>query len=175
MLTLPVALTSHAGPFRLREASAADLDALIALLSNDPVSVARGDAGSSADRDAFARGLAAIDADPRNAQLVAERDGELVATLQLTTIPGLSRRGATRLQVEAVHVRDDLRSDGIGSALMRWVSEVAAPSLGADLIQLTSDNARVDAHRFYERLGFAKSHTGFKLPIETARSTLPRR
>ncbi|MGO1236124.1 MAG: GNAT family N-acetyltransferase [Microbacterium gubbeenense] len=171
MLTLPVALTSHAGPFRLREASAADLDALIALLSNDPVSVARGDAGSSADRDAYAQGLAGIDADPRNTQLVAERDGDVVAMLQLTAIPGLARRGATRLQVEAVRVREDVRSTGIGSALMRWVSDVAAPALRADLIQLTSDSARVDAHCFYERLGYAKSHTGFKLPVEAARSS----
>ena len=175
MLALPVELSSRSGRFRVREATAEDLDALVSLLTSDPVSAARGDAGSAADRDAFARGLAAIDADPRNAQLVAERDRELVATLQLTTIPGLSRRGATRLQVEAVHVRDDLRSEGIGSALMRWVSDVAAPSLGADFIQLTSDNARVDAHRFYERLGFAKSHTGFKLPVGAARSTSPRR
>jgi hypothetical protein len=32
-------------------------------------------------------------------------------------------------------------------------------------VQLTSDNTRTDAHRFYERLGFARSHTGFKIQL----------
>ncbi|WP_110590513.1 GNAT family N-acetyltransferase [Microbacterium suaedae] len=164
-LALPVELSGSASAFTLREARGDDLDALIGLIANDPVSAARGDVASADDRDAYARGLAEIAADPRNAQLVAERDGELVATLQLTVIPGLARRGATRLQVETVRVRHDLRSAGIGAALMRWVSDEAAPTLGANLIQLTSDAARSDAHRFYVRLGYAPSHIGFKLSV----------
>jgi GNAT superfamily N-acetyltransferase len=69
--------------------------------------------------------------------------------------------GATRLQIEAVRVRNDLRSSGIGSAMIRWAMD-AAPGLGAGIVQLTSDRARTDAHRFYERLGFVPSHLGFK-------------
>ncbi len=73
----------------------------------------------------------------------------------------MARRGTTRLLVEAVRVRSDVRSGGIGGALMNWVTQVAAPTLDAGLIQLTSDAARSDAHRFYERLGFTGSHIGF--------------
>lgn len=97
------------------------------------------------------------------ALLVAEDpSGAVVAMLQLTRIPGLARRGATRLLVEAVRVRADRRSAGVGGALLGWVTDVAAPALGAGLVQLTSDAARTDAHRFYERLGFVGSHVGFK-------------
>ncbi|WP_156760529.1 GNAT family N-acetyltransferase [Microbacterium karelineae] len=164
-LALPTELASRAGAFTLRAARDGDLDALIALIANDPVSAARGDVGSSEDRDDYARALGEIGADPRNTQLVAELGGEVIATMQLTVLPGLARQGASRLQVETVRVRDDLRSEGIGAALMRWASDVAAPALGARLIQLTSDAARTDAHRFYERLGYAPSHIGFKLSV----------
>lgn len=91
--------------------------------------------------------------------------GEPIATMQLTRIPGLTRRGATRLLIEAVRVSSAHRSSGIGSAMMTWVVEVAAPAAGATLVQLTSDAARVDAHRFYERLGFVGSHRGFKYQL----------
>ncbi|KQY96247.1 transcriptional regulator [Microbacterium sp. Root53] len=164
-LELPAGLSARDGAFILRAAEPSDADALIALISSDPISAARGDVASAADRDAYVGALEAIQEDPRNLQLVAERDGGVIATLQLTLIPGLARRGALRLQVETVRVRDDLRSAGIGGAMMRWVSEVAAPALGARMIQLTSDAARIDAHRFYERLGYAPSHVGFKLSL----------
>lgn len=104
-------------------------------------------------------------ADGSNDLLVAEHDGAVVGTFQLTRIPGMSRRGATRLLVEAVRVSSRLRSSGVGSALMRWVTDVAAVDLGTPMVQLTSDAQRVDAHRFYERLGFAGSHKGFKYSV----------
>jgi GNAT superfamily N-acetyltransferase len=85
--------------------------------------------------------------------------------MQLTRIPGMARRGATRLLIEAVRVHSGRRSDGIGSAMMTWVTTVAAPASGASLVQLTSDEARKDAHRFYERLGFIGSHRGFKFHL----------
>jgi GNAT superfamily N-acetyltransferase len=88
-----------------------------------------------------------------------------MGTFQLTRIPGMARQGSTRLLVEAVRVRSDLRSGGIGGAMMRWVTDVAAPALGVSLVQLTSDAARTDAHRFYERLGFTGSHVGFKYRV----------
>ncbi|PYY49289.1 GNAT family N-acetyltransferase [Curtobacterium sp. MCLR17_043] len=165
-LALPVRLTTRSGELTLRNATEADLDALMTLLSDDPISAARGDVAASEDRPQYAEALRSIVDDPTNALLVAEdADGRLVGTLQLTRIPGMARRGATRLLVEAVRVSSALRSGGIGSALMRWVTDVAAPALRAPLVQLTSDAARTDAHRFYERLGFTGSHVGFKYRV----------
>ncbi|OII06617.1 GNAT family N-acetyltransferase [Curtobacterium sp. MCBA15_005] len=165
-LALPVRLTTRSGEVTLRNATEADLDALMTLLSDDPISAARGDVAAPADRPQYAEALRSIVDDPANALLVAEDpDGQLVGTLQLTRIPGMARRGATRLLVEAVRVSSALRSGGIGSALMRWVTDVAAPALGTPLVQLTSDAARTEAHRFYERLGFTGSHVGFKYRV----------
>ena len=92
---------------------------------------------------------------------MGERDGEVVAMLQLTLIPGLSRGGMRRALVEAVRVRSDLRSRGIGEALMQQV-EGRAKAAGCGLIQLTTDKKRPAAHRFYGRLGYVASHLGMK-------------
>ncbi|MEG8034696.1 GNAT family N-acetyltransferase [Sphingomonas sp. LR61] len=165
-LTLPVRLSARAGSVVVRNAADGDLDALMALLSDDPISAARGDVAAPEDCPQYAAALRSITDDPANALLVAEDEsGRLVGTLQLTRIPGMARRGSTRLLVEAVRVSSALRSGGIGSALMRWVTDVAAPDLGTPLVQLTSDAARTDAHRFYERLGFTASHVGFKYRV----------
>jgi GNAT superfamily N-acetyltransferase len=165
-LSLPVTLDPPAGPVRLRLATVDDVESILELLADDPVSAARGDTASPEDRAAYTAAFHSIDADPSNALLVvAAPRGDVVATMQLTVIPGMARVGATRLQVEAVRVRSDLRSSGIGGAMMRWVTDVAAPQLGTPLVQLTSDEARTDAHRFYERLGFAPSHQGFKFTV----------
>ncbi|MDQ0726403.1 GNAT family N-acetyltransferase [Microbacterium sp. W4I20] len=164
-LPLPHVLESRIGDATLRRATPEDADAVIALLADDPVSAARGDVASEEDRPAYVAGLREILADPSNDLLVAERDGVIVGTLQLTSIPGMARRGARRLLVEAVRVRSDLRSSGIGSGIMRWVSDSAAPALGAAMVQLTSDASRIDAHRFYEHLGYVGSHKGFKYAV----------
>lgn len=165
-LVLPVELEARIGAVTVRPADPSDLDALMELLADDPVSAARGDVAAPGDRARYADALAAIQAEPSNALLVAvDGEGTLVATLQLTRIPGMARRGASRLLVEAVRVRSDLRSTGIGTALMRWVMEDVARVLDCALVQLTSDAARVDAHRFYERLGFTGSHLGFKYAV----------
>ena len=95
---------------------------------------------------------------------MAERAGRTVGTLQLTLVPGLSRTGSTRAIIEAVRVHADDRGSGLGTELIRWAVE-RARELGADLVQLTSDATRTDAHRFYERLGFAPSHLGFKMTL----------
>ncbi|SFR70688.1 Ribosomal protein S18 acetylase RimI [Agromyces sp. CF514] len=168
-LDLPATLDTRTGTVLLRRADPADLDALMALLSDDPISASRGDVASSDDEPAYRAALEEILRDAGNDLLVVEgHAGELAATMQLTRIPGMARRGSTRLLVEAVRVRSDLRSAGIGGAMMRWVTEVAAPALGSSLVQLTSDAARVDAHRFYERLGFVGSHIGFKYRVRGA-------
>ena len=163
ILSLPVSLEIRGDAILLRRASVRDLDSLMALLSDDPVSASRGDSAAEIDRPAYQDALEQIVTDPANEILLAiDGAGCAVGTLQLTRIPGMARRGSTRLLVEAVRVRSDLRSAGIGGAMMRWVMDVAAVELEANLIQLTSDAARVDAHRFYERLGFVASHVGFK-------------
>ncbi|WCD92983.1 GNAT family N-acetyltransferase [Microbacterium sp. nov. GSS16] len=161
-LPLPHPVDSRVGHAMLRRATRDDADGIIALLADDPISASRGDEASDDDRAAYLTALDEILAEPSNDLLIVDLDGAIVGTLQLTSIPGMARQGARRLLVEAVRVRSDLRSGGIGSALMRWVSEDAAPALGAAMVQLTSDAARTDAHRFYERLGYIGSHVGFK-------------
>lgn len=164
-LPLPHPIASRIGSATVRRATSGDADAVIALLADDPISAARGDVASEEDRPAYTAALEEILAEPSNDLLVVELDGAIVGTLQLTSIPGMARRGARRLLVEAVRVRSDLRSSGIGSGLMRWVSDSAAPALGAAMVQLTSDASRVDAHRFYEHLGYVGSHKGFKYSV----------
>jgi len=164
-LQLPRSLESRIGPVTIRRADAGDLEAILALMHDDPISAARGDRPEPGDEAGYAIALAAIVDDTRNELIVAEVSGEVVATMQLTSIPGLSRRGSTRLLVEAVRVASKLRSSGVGSAMMRWVTDVAAPAVEASIVQLTSDAARSDAHRFYLRLGFVDSHVGFKYQV----------
>ncbi|MCS5716095.1 GNAT family N-acetyltransferase [Herbiconiux sp. CPCC 205716] len=165
-LDLPAALATPDGAVTLRRADVGDLDALMRLLADDAVSASRGDLADAADAPAYRAGLVDTLGDPSNDLLVVVgADEEVVAMMQLTRIPGLARRGATRVLIEAVRVSSARRSSGIGSAMMRWSTQVAAPALGAALVQLTSDEARTDAHRFYERLGFVGSHRGFKFRV----------
>ena len=158
-------LALPSGSVALRRATIDDLPAIISLLADDPISAARGDVAGADDLPAYQRAFAAIDGDPAQQLLVVTSDaGDVLGTMQLTVIPGLARVGASRLQIEAVRVRSDQRDRGIGGAMMRWAL-AEAPALGATLVQLTSDAARVDAHRFYERLGFTASHVGFKYSV----------
>jgi GNAT superfamily N-acetyltransferase len=112
--------------------------------------------------EAYERAFADIDADPRHVLIVADNDGDVVACMQITYIPGLGRHGAERSLVEAVRVRSDRRGHGLGSRLATWAIEQAR-SRSCALVQLTSDKSRSDAHRFYARLGFVTSHEGMKL------------
>ena len=98
---------------------------------------------------------------PNQVLAVAERAGEVVGTLQLTLIPGLSHQGALRGQIEAVRVRVDERRSGLGTVLIEWAVEESARR-GAAMVQLTSSTSRKGAHAFYEALGFQASHVGFK-------------
>jgi GNAT superfamily N-acetyltransferase len=106
-----------------------------------------------------------VAADPGQHLVVAERDGTVVGTLQLSVIPGLSRRGATRSVIEGVRVARTERGTGLGTELVTWAVEESR-RLGCTLVQLTSDASRTDARRFYERLGFVASHVGFKLQLD---------
>ncbi|QMU68010.1 GNAT family N-acetyltransferase [Streptacidiphilus sp. P02-A3a] len=144
-----------------RTAAAEDLPAIVALLADDPLGALR---ESPEDLAPYRAAYARIAADPGQHLLVAERDGQVVGTLQLTLIPGLARQGSTRALIEAVRVGSAERGSGLGTALVTHAVEEAR-RLGADLVQLTSDASRTDAHRFYERLGFTASHLGFKLNL----------
>lgn len=152
------------GPFTLRNAEASDVGSIVGLMAADSLRSSV-DSAAIEDRDPYDRAFQAIDADP--AQLlvaVVTTANEVVATMQLTFIPGLARGGATRLQIEAVRVRSDLRSNGLGGAMITWAI-TEGRRRGAQLVQLTSDGSRVAAHRFYQRLGFEASHVGFKLQL----------
>lgn len=166
-LPLPTTVEPRSGAIVLRRAAGSDLEAVVDFLYDDPISRARGDAADDADGPEYERALREILADARNELVVAVNSaGVIVATVQLTTIPGLSRRAATRMLVEAVRVAPDVRSSGIGSALMTWVTRVAAPAAGARVVQLTSDASRTAARRFYLRNGFTDSHIGFKFLVQ---------
>jgi GNAT superfamily N-acetyltransferase len=103
--------------------------------------------------------------DPNNRLLVAAQDGELVGTLQITFIRGLSRKGAKRAQIEAVRVAASHRGKGLGREIFMAAIELSR-SEGCSLVQLTTDKKRADAHRFYENLGFVASHEGMKLSLD---------
>ncbi|MFF5210257.1 GNAT family N-acetyltransferase [Streptosporangium sp. NPDC000396] len=137
-----------------------DLPLIVAMIADDSIAAVRtGDFGPE-HRAAFE----AIEADPNNELIVAELDGEVVGTMQLTYIPGISRRGATRLQIEAVRIASHLRGQGLGRKMMEWAVD-RGRARGCVMVQLTTDKARKDAHRFYDSLGFVASHEGYKLTL----------
>ncbi|WP_122616534.1 GNAT family N-acetyltransferase [Streptomyces sp. Tu 4128] len=149
------------GDLEIRRTTAADIPAVVAMLADDPLGAQR---ESPDDLDPYLAALERLDADPNQHVVVAVRDSRVVGTLQLTIVPGLSRRGATRSIIEGVRVHADERGSGLGTQLIEWAIDESRRQ-GCQLVQLTSDKTRIDAHRFYERLGFSSSHTGFKLQL----------
>lgn len=147
---------------RFRKAVETDLPAIIDMLSDDELGIGR-EKGSS-DMDPYRRAFSEIDADHNQFLCVVESEGHIVGSLQLTFIPGLSRSGAKRGQIEAVRVARGHRNEGIGRAMFDWAIKQCRASNCA-LVQLTSDKARADAHQFYEQLGFEASHVGYKLKL----------
>jgi GNAT superfamily N-acetyltransferase len=146
---------------RVRPATAEDLPALVALLADDPLGKQR---ERATDPNSYQEAFELIDSDPAHLLVVAVDGDEVVGTLQLSFVPGLSRGGALRGQVEGVRVRGDRRDAGLGRALFRWAVEESRRR-GCALVQLTTDRSRADAHRFYEALGFVHSHAGYKLAL----------
>ncbi|MGW2713575.1 GNAT family N-acetyltransferase [Streptomyces argyrophyllae] len=145
----------------IRAATADDLPAIVAMLADDPLGVQRESPG---DLTPYRNALERLAADPHQHVVVAVREGRVIGTLQLTIIPGLSHKGATRALIEAVRIHADERGSGLGSRLIEWAIDTSR-QLGCQMVQLTSDKTRTDAHRFYERLGFTASHEGFKLRL----------
>ncbi|NUS41233.1 MAG: GNAT family N-acetyltransferase [Terrabacter sp.] len=146
----------------IRPATRDDVPAIVALLADDALGAGRED---PTDMQVYDTAYDRVVADPGQHLVVAERHGAVVGTLQLSLVPGLSRRGATRTIIEGVRVARGERGSGLGTELVTWAVEESR-RLGAVLVQLTSDASRTDARRFYERLGFVASHVGFKLPLD---------
>jgi GNAT superfamily N-acetyltransferase len=148
----------------LRDARREDVPAIVRMLADDTLGRTREDmeeSSSSAYYDAFDE----LARDRNNRLMVAELDGHVVGTLQLTFIRGLSRKGARRAQIEAVRIAPEHRGKGLGEEIIRAAIEIARGA-GCSMVQLTTDKRRSDAHRFYARLGFVASHEGMKLALE---------
>jgi len=147
-----------------RNASSTDLPAIITLLVDDPIGATREVASGEIDQ-AYLEAFAAIEADPNQLLAVAvDDDGKVIGCLQLSFIPGLSRKGIWRGQIESVRIAAGHRGGGLGAAMIEWAVEQAKEK-GCGLVQLTSDKRRPDAIRFYERQGFVASHEGLKLDL----------
>ncbi|MDA5142143.1 MULTISPECIES: GNAT family N-acetyltransferase [Streptomyces] len=149
------------GDLDIRPATAEDVPAVVAMLADDPLGAQR---ESPDDLEPYLAAFERLTTDPNQHLVVAVRDGRVVGTLQLTIVPGLSRRGATRSIIEGVRIHGDERGSGLGTQLIEWAIDESRRQ-DCSLVQLTSDKTRTDAHRFYERLGFTASHTGFKLQL----------
>jgi GNAT superfamily N-acetyltransferase len=148
----------------LREARREDLPAIVRMLADDPLGKKRHRVEHPLPQDYYAA-FDAIAASPSNGLYVAEIDGEIAGTLQLTFIPGLDYVGSERMQIEAVRVARQRRNAGLGKAMIAQAIAIARRR-GCQRVELTSSASRKDAHRFYEGLGFAASHVGMKLMLK---------
>ena len=147
----------------IRRAIEADVAAIVAMLADDALGRAREDASLPLAQpylDAFA----AIERDPNQLLAVMTDGDDVIGTLQITFLAGLSLRGAWRGQIEAVRVASGRRGEGLGQRLLEWAIDKCRER-GCRIVQLTTNKSRTDAHRFYERLGFKASHIGYKLEL----------
>ena len=149
-----------------RDATLDDLPAIVAMLADDIKGAAREDASLPLD-PGYLAAFAAITAAPNMRLVVAELEGRVVGTVQIAVLPGLSRKGASRGYLEAVRISSDLRGEGLGAELVSWAVDYCRAA-GCGMVQLTTQRDRVDAHRFYERLGWERSHIGYKLHLGTS-------
>jgi len=147
----------------IRKAVAADVAAIVAMLADDALGAKREDA-SVPLRDSYRNAFAAIDADRNQLLAVVEQESEIIGCMQISFIPGLSRMGMWRGQIESVRIASHIRGGGIGRRMIEWAIE-RCRERGCRLVQLTTDKARSDALRFYQSLGFVDSHEGLKLSL----------
>lgn len=144
-----------------RRAVESDLSKIIALLADDVLGSSR-EVQTPEVAHRYRLAFAEIQADPNQFLCVVENNGDLVGTLQLSFIPGLARGGAKRGQIEAVRIASERRGGELGKAMFEWAIEQCRERR-CSIVQLTTDKTRVDAHRFYDRLGFEATHVGYKL------------
>lgn len=143
-----------------REAVAGDIPAIVAMLADDPLGRLRENPALPLD-ERYYKAFEAINSTPLEKLIVAELAGEIIGTMQISFLPGLSRMGMMRAQVEAVRVRLGYRDRGFGTAMIDHAIELAREA-GCGVVQLTTDKSRREAHIFYEKLGFEASHLGYK-------------
>ncbi|WP_129155671.1 GNAT family N-acetyltransferase [Bosea sp. Tri-44] len=150
----------------VREARREDAARVAWLIMQGAAKQSRSDAeiAAEASHPSYLEAFDEVGASPHNTLFVAELDGKVVGTLQVTLIPGLINRGRKRAKLESVHVDPALRGRRIGEAMVAHAVAFARQS-GAGLVELTSNKSREAAHRFYRRLGFDQSHEGFKLEL----------
>ena len=169
----PVTRTVAGVTVTFRDARREDVPVIVAMLADDFLGAAReaggpggpsGAGGASEVDEAYWMAFGQIEAEPHSRLIVAEAGGRVAGTLQLTLVPGLSRHGMLRAQIEAVRVAAWTRGQGIGRQMISWAVDEARRA-GCGLVQLTSDKRRTDAIRFYESLGFEATHEGLKLPL----------
>lgn len=146
-----------------RRARQSDVAAVVAMLADDPLG-ARREVVSDPPAEAYMAAFDAIERDPNQLLAVAECEGVVVGCLQISFLPGLSRQGQWRGQIESVRIAADLRGQGLGARFIQWAVDQCR-NKGCGTVQLTTDRSRADAHRFYERLGFVASHVGMKLGL----------
>ncbi len=146
----------------IRRACRDDVGAIVGMLADDPL-------GSARERiedplpPCYFRAFEALERDPNIQLVVAEHgDGTVVGCLQLCILPGLSSQGASRALIEDVRVASSCRSRGIGEQLVQWAL-AEARARDCKLVELLTHHTRVDAQRFYKRLGFQPSHVGMTL------------
>jgi ribosomal protein S18 acetylase RimI-like enzyme len=148
-------------PISIRRAGRDDVQAIIAMLADDHLGRAR-ERVEEPLPDVYFQAFETITRDPNLELMVAEESGRVVGCLQLCVLPGLSSQGASRGLIEDVRVASDRRSQGIGEQLVRWAVE-RSRAKGCKLVELLTHHTRVDAQRFYERLGFSRSHVGMTI------------
>lgn len=148
----------------IREAREEDVAAIAAMFAADDVG-GHGDTTDDVAMPDYLRAFRAIAMSPLETLYVAEFEGRVVGTFQTVILTKLSGRGAVWMVVEGVQTREDMRGRGIGATMIRYcIAEAEKRGLAG--VQLTSNMARTDAHRFYERLGFEKRHFGFRLKLK---------
>ena len=148
----------------VRPAERKDIGAIVALFADDVVG-GHGDTTDESARPRYEAAFGRIAASTNDMLYVAELEGEVVGTFQTTLVTTMSGQGSSSLTIAAVQTRADLRGRQIGEQMMRFAIEEARAK-GARTVQLMSNSRRTEAHRFYERLGFSRSHAGFKIKLE---------
>jgi ribosomal protein S18 acetylase RimI-like enzyme len=147
-----------------RHATRSDLPAIVRMLADDEL-------GSQRERyvvpipEPYYMAFEEINSDPNHELIVAELNGEVIGTLHLMFLPSISFQGKLRAQIESVRVDKKYQGRGIGTEMMQWTTK-RARERGAHIVQLTTHQSREDARRFYERLGFKRTHVGMKLNLK---------
>ncbi|HVE56871.1 MAG TPA: GNAT family N-acetyltransferase [Pyrinomonadaceae bacterium] len=149
---------------KFRQATREDLPEIVRMLADDFLGAQR-ERYENPLPESYLKAFEEIQIDKNNELIIAELDGAIIGTLQITFTPSISFQGGKRAGVESVRVDEKYRGQGIGRELMLYAINRAREEKCVSM-QLTTNADRTDAHRFYENLGFKKSHLGMKLSLK---------